>query len=329
MDKNLVISIRTIFLTALMVVAGLIIYRLSAVFSTLLLALFISLAIESGIKYLMKMTFWNRPVSRGLAVLVSYALFVLVAAFILLVVLPPVLNQGRVLLLSLAQIIQEYQIPGASEITFTDLLPTTTSVSNGVVSITVFLFSNIFSVFSLLVLSIYMSLDWENLKRKLYDILPDKIEVEVRGAIEEIEISIGHWVKGEALLMFVVGLFSFLGLQILGVKFALALGIVAGLLEVVPMIGPVIAAILSAIIGFSVSNFQGIGVLALFTIIQQMENSFLVPKIMEKVSGFSPLAILVALLVGGELFGLLGAITAVPLMMILSIILKRVLQYQD
>ena len=60
-----------------------------------------------------------------------------------------------------------------------------------------------------------------------------------------------------------------------------------------------------------------------------MENSFLVPKIMEKVSGFSPLAILVALLVGGELFGLLGAITAVPLMMILSIILKRVLQYQD
>jgi len=312
-----------------MVVAGLIIYRLSAVFSTLLLALFISLAIESGIKYLMKMTFWNRPVSRGLAVLVSYALFVLVAAFILLVVLPPVLNQGRVLLLSLAQIIQEYQIPGASEITFTDLLPTTTSVSNGVVSITVFLFSNIFSVFSLLVLSIYMSLDWENLKRKLYDILPDKIEVEVRGAIEEIEISIGHWVKGEALLMFVVGLFSFLGLQILGVKFALALGIVAGLLEVVPMIGPVIAAILSAIIGFSVSNFQGIGVLALFTIIQQMENSFLVPKIMEKVSGFSPLAILVALLVGGELFGLLGAITAVPLMMILSIILKRVLQYQD
>ncbi|OGC62908.1 hypothetical protein A2264_03450, partial [candidate division WWE3 bacterium RIFOXYA2_FULL_46_9] len=315
MDKNLVISIRTIFLTALMVVAGLIIYRLSAVFSTLLLALFISLAIESGIKYLMKMTFWNRPVSRGLAVLVSYALFVLVAAFILLVVLPPVLNQGRVLLLSLAQIIQEYQIPGASEITFTDLLPTTTSVSNGVVSITVFLFSNIFSVFSLLVLSIYMSLDWENLKRKLYDILPDKIEVEVRGAIEEIEISIGHWVKGEALLMFVVGLFSFLGLQILGVKFALALGIVAGLLEVVPMIGPVIAAILSAIIGFSVSNFQGIGVLALFTIIQQMENSFLVPKIMEKVSGFSPLAILVALLVGGELFGLLGAITAVPLMM--------------
>ncbi len=277
----------------------------------------------------MKMTFWNRPVSRGLAVLVSYALFVLVAAFILLVVLPPVLNQGRVLLLSLAQIIQEYQIPGASEITFTDLLPTTTSVSNGVVSITVFLFSNIFSVFSLLVLSIYMSLDWENLKRKLYDILPDKIEVEVRGAIEEIEISIGHWVKGEALLMFVVGLFSFLGLQILGVKFALALGIVAGLLEVVPMIGPVIAAILSAIIGFSVSNFQGIGVLALFTIIQQMENSFLVPKIMEKVSGFSPLAILVALLVGGELFGLLGAITAVPLMMILSIILKRVLQYQD
>ena len=277
----------------------------------------------------MKMTFWNRPVSRGLAVLVSYALFVLVAAFILLVVLPPVLNQGRVLLLSLAQIIQEYQIPGASEITFTDLLPTTTSVSNGVVSITVFLFSNIFSVFSLLVFSIYMSLDWENLKRKLYDILPDKIEVEVRGAIEEIEISIGHWVKGEALLMFVVGLFSFLGLQILGVKFALALGIVAGLLEVVPMIGPVIAAILSAIIGFSVSNFQGIGVLALFTIIQQMENSFLVPKIMEKVSGFSPLAILVALLVGGELFGLLGAITAVPLMMILSIILKRVLQYQD
>jgi len=145
----------------------------------------------------------------------------------------------------------------------------------------------------------------------------------------EVERNVGQWLKGQLLLMLVVGLASFIGLLLLDIRYPLALAMVAGLLEIVPMIGPVLSAVVAAIIGFSETPVKGVGVIALFLIIQQLENNLLVPKIMQKVSGFSPLIILLALLIGSEFFGVVGAIVAVPTTMIISIILKRVLGRSD
>jgi predicted PurR-regulated permease PerM len=129
--------------------------------------------------------------------------------------------------------------------------------------------------------------------------------------------------------MLVVGLLSYIGLVILDVDYPLALGIISGLFEVVPMIGPIMSAIVASFVALSISPASSFGVIVLFIVIQQFENNLLVPKIMQKVSGFSPIVIILALMIGGQLFGILGAILAAPSAMVLAVLIKRYLNYSD
>jgi len=329
MNNQIVISIRTLLIAALLALGGYIVYRLFPIFGTVLTAMFLVIALEPLVGRLMRVTLWNRLIPRNVAVLLIYSVVVFVMAFLFTVGLPPVISQSQKLILNLSQIIQSLNLPQGLSLSLSGLFPSASSLSGGVISITVSIFSNITALLSLFILSVYMSLDWENIKRRILEILPDKLEEEVSDAMTEIETNIGHWVKGELILMFVIGLLAFIGLEILGVKYSLALALVSGLLEIVPIIGPIISAGIAAIIGFGDSTVKGIGVIPLFIVIHQLENNLLVPKIMEKVSGFSPLAILVALLIGSEFFGIVGAILAVPIMMVLAIIVRRVLRYSN
>ena len=97
----------------------------------------------------------------------------------------------------------------------------------------------------------------------------------------------------------------------------------------VPTFGPIISAIIAGVVALSDSPIKAVGVIALFIVIQQLENNILVPKIMQKVTGFSPLIILIALLVGGKLFGIIGTLISVPSIIIGAVILKRVLKSKD
>jgi len=101
----------------------------------------------------------------------------------------------------------------------------------------------------------------------------------------------------------------------------------AGALEAVPMVGPLLGAIPAGLVALSIGPSKLIWVIVSTVIIQQLENSILVPKIMEKVSGFRPLVILLALLVGGNFFGILGAVCAVPMLMVSTIIFKKIMKY--
>ena len=127
--------------------------------------------------------------------------------------------------------------------------------------------------------------------------------------------------------MCIVGSMSFIGLILLGIDYPLALGLIAGLLEAVPMIGPFIALVVAAIIGFSMAPVKGLAVILLFAFIQQIENNLIVPKVMQRVSGFSPLIILLALLTGGTLFGFVGILLAIPTTITLVVVLKRILKF--
>lgn len=327
MDKNIIISIKTIFITLLMILAGYVIYRLKSVIGILLVAVLLVVSLEPAVKKLMKLTLFNKPVKRSLAVIVSYAFFVLAFIIVGTVVVPPVLSQAQKLFSGFDQIVMDLERSYGIKFSLADVFTgdKAASTTDSVITFTFSIFSNVSTFFSLLVISIYLSLDWPNLKRRLYSLLPPKAERKVSEIVEEIEVSVGSWVKGEFTLMLVIGVFSFLGLVTLDVKYPLALGLVSGLLEIVPIIGPVVSAILAAIVGFADDPLKGAGVLVLFIIIQQLENNLLVPKIMQRVSGFSPLIILLALLIGSEFFGIAGAILAVPMTMILAIIMKSLL----
>lgn len=325
MDKQVVISFKTILLAAALILTGYVIYRLGSVIGILAIAILLVIAMESAVNYFMGLTVFNRPLKRSAAVLISYGLLILVMVLIGTVGVPPVISQFQKMIVGISQIGQELNLGEDFNLRLSDFLPQAANVSSEVLSVTISLFSNVAAIFSVFVLSIYMSLDWKNLKRRFISFFPERLEDEVEDTIVEVERNVGHWVKGQLILMLVIGVACFLGLLLLDVKYPLALGMVAGLLEIVPMIGPVLSAVIAAVIGFADAPIKGVGVIALFIIIQQLENNLLVPKIMQKVSGFSPIIILLALLIGSEFFGILGAIVAVPSTMIISIILKRTL----
>jgi predicted PurR-regulated permease PerM len=122
--------------------------------------------------------------------------------------------------------------------------------------------------------------------------------------------------------MLLVGLITYVGLRLLGIPYALPLAILAGLLEIIPYFGPIIAAIPAVIIGFSISPLIGIATTALAFLIQQLENYLIVPKIMEKSVGVSPVIILLALMIGFKIAGAMGALISIPVFITLQVFVK-------
>jgi len=120
--------------------------------------------------------------------------------------------------------------------------------------------------------------------------------------------------------MLFVGILSYVGLLFLGIDYAVPLAFLAGILEIVPNIGPTLSAVPAILVALGSSPILALAVGALYFAIQQIENNFLVPKVMSKAVGLSPLVVIIALLVGLKLAGIAGAILAIPTVLLLEII---------
>jgi len=124
--------------------------------------------------------------------------------------------------------------------------------------------------------------------------------------------------------MIIIGLLTFIGLTLLGIDYALPLAIFAGFLEIIPSFGPFISAIPAVLVGLLISPLMALAVIALYFLIQQVENNFIVPQLMAKECGLNPLVTIIALIVGFKLGGVIGAILAVPVVLLIEIILTEI-----
>jgi len=197
------------------------------------------------------------------------------------------------------------------------------TISSQLLRLGVSVFSNILTVFAVLIIALYFLVAREKLDKQLYSILPESQAKKIEKVLGRMEKDLGGWTRGELLLMFSVGFTTYIGLVVLGIPYAVPLGVLAGLLEVVPNIGPVVASVPAAVVGFGISPISGFAVIALSFLIQQVENYVLVPKIMEKSAGINPVVTLLALLVGFRLAGIAGAILAVPVIITLRVIINE------
>ena len=180
------------------------------------------------------------------------------------------------------------------------------------------MFSNILTVFTIAVFTFYFLLERNNLRKFLDIFVGDDLGDRLVIVVKDIEERLGAWVRGQLLLALIIGLASYLGLFILGISYVLPLALIAGILEMVPIIGPIISAIPAIIVALTVSPGLALAVAALYIIIQQLENNLIVPTVMHKVLGMPPLAILLALMVGGRLGGVVGIILAVPVLLVIQ-----------
>lgn len=141
----------------------------------------------------------------------------------------------------------------------------------------------------------------------------------------DVEKTLGAFVRVQVILILVVGGAAYVGLVILGIPYAPALAIIAGLTEAIPLVGPFLGAIPAVLVGFTISPTIGLLIAGWYLLIQQLEGNILVPKIMEHQVGLNPLLVLIALIAGGILNGIAGALLAVPIAGALQVIVRHLL----
>ncbi|HCM82616.1 MAG: hypothetical protein UW37_C0014G0003 [Candidatus Gottesmanbacteria bacterium GW2011_GWA2_44_17] len=196
-------------------------------------------------------------------------------------------------------------------------------LSQNLVKLTVGIFSNIITIVTVLVFTFYLLLERKNGEQLFASFVSEEMAKRVGRVVKNIEQRLGSWVQGQLFLMLIIGVVSYIGLLLLKIDFALPLAILAGLLEIVPTIGPIISAIPAVIIGLSMTPVTALLVALLFFLIHQSENTLVVPFVMKKSVGLPPLLTIIALMIGGKLAGIAGVVLAVPVVLIIQEILHE------
>lgn len=202
-------------------------------------------------------------------------------------------------------------------------------ISENVVRVTVSIFSNVITLLTVLVFSFYFLMERRHAEGLLVSWMGEAGGSRVMEVLRAVELKLGAWARGQILLMFFIGLLVFIGLTLLHVDYALPLALLAGVLEIVPIIGPIISAVPAVVIGLATSPLLALSVVALYFIVQQVENNLVVPFVMKRSVGLSPLMTIVALMVGGKLAGFTGVFLAVPVLLVIQVLIGTFLAKQE
>jgi predicted PurR-regulated permease PerM len=167
---------------------------------------------------------------------------------------------------------------------------------------------------------IFMLLNPERLKQGILGLAPDACAEKARHVIGRLVVKLRAWMQGMAALMLAVALLDFAGLTLIGLPYAALFAVLAGLLELIPTVGPVLAAIGPILVALATKPVLAIWVALLFISVQALENNVLVPLIMSRALSLHPVSVLLGFLVLASLFGLFGAIIAVPTVACLKVL---------
>lgn len=258
-------------------------------------------------------------IPKGLSILLSYILVFGFLGVAIASILPPLVEQTANLANGLPDYIKSLESSKyVNDDVIKQLVSQLGSVPSQIVKAGFSLFGNILNILAVAILAFYLLLVRDRFDANLEFLFGKEKSNEISKLISKLEFKLGGWARGQLSLMLLIGVFSYIGFIILGIPYALPLAMLAGIFEIVPYIGPVVASIPAIILGFSISPFLGFAAIGLAVLIQQLENYVLVPKIMEKSTGVSPIVTLIALAVGFKLAGVIGMIIGIPIVIIIQ-----------
>ncbi len=177
-------------------------------------------------------------------------------------------------------------------------------------------------------LTLFMLLEGPAWVERFYSLLPADSQPRWRAVGHEVYRTIGGYVTGNLTISIIAGIVSTLVLLVLGVPYAVALGLLVALLDLIPLAGATIAAVIVTTVGFLDSTTSGIVLLVFFVLYQQLENHVLQPVVYGRTVQLSPLAVLIAVLIGAELAGVIGALAAIPVAGTLQVVLVDWLRHR-
>lgn len=202
------------------------------------------------------------------------------------------------------------------------------NISKNAFTVTTRVFGGLFSITMILIISFYLLLYYDEFKKIFARLFHHEKRAYVLSIIDKTNEKLGAWVRGEIILMGFIGLLSWISLTVLGVPNPLPLALLAGILEIIPTLGPLLSAVPAVIVALTISPTLAITVIIVYILIQIIENNFLVPKVMERAVGLNPIVVILGVLIGANLIGISGAFLAIPLITFIIVIFKSLEQKQ-
>jgi predicted PurR-regulated permease PerM len=331
---------RRMVLTVLTVAAVLVGMAVLWVARTALMLIYVSTIIAMGFSPLVRVLQGapgrrhERGVPRTLAILAIYLVVVAAFTLVTLAVVPPLVQQARELgtraprvFAELQDFLIEHRIL-TGRITFEEAVQRAPGGGSGqaVTAVWAALLSvigGLFGIGTILILSFYLLLEARSLFDQVTRVLPEGGRARFVHVSQAIVKKVSAWLSAQFILAVLMGAFSAAGLSLMGVPYFYVVALVAAVGETIPIVGPIVAGVTAVVVALTASPKLALIAGSYFLVLHQLEANVLVPKIMERRVGVSPVVVIVALLIGGELWGLLGAILAVPTAAIVTAIVSE------
>ncbi|TAK14702.1 MAG: AI-2E family transporter [Anaerolineae bacterium] len=312
-------------------------YRFSQVVFILFIAIVIGTATRPAATWLQQ-----RGLPRTAAVTLVYLLILLLLIGFLLVLFPVVLEQGTTIAAGLPEYYASLrvwlaQFPNPLMVRLGEFLPsvipplqsegqTGEEITDSAAQALLYLSTagqGIFVGIIVLVLAFYWTLDGTRIIQSLLLLIPPGRRESISALVSAMETKVGYFIAGQGILSLTIGVLALIAYWIIGLPNALVLALLAGVLEVVPMVGPLLGAIPAVLVASTISADKLIWVIVATAVIQQFENTLLVPRVMSKAVGVNPFVTLLALFAFSTLFGITGALMAIPMAAIIQLLLNH------
>lgn len=317
------ISSGTIVRFLLFVLLIIFLYYLRGIIGIVLFSVVVASAVEPATKW-----FERRKIPRTLGVIFVYLVAFLVLSVIFYLVVPTFFSEISSFASDIPGYLENpnlfdgvFKFLPISEGSLQSILKEFASVlKNSLSSISAGFFQTVSNIFGgavsfllIVVLSFYLSVQKDGLENFLKIVTPVKYENYILGLWKRARDNIGKWMQGQILLGILIGIFVYLGLSIMRVEYALSFALLAAVFELIPIFGPILAAIPAVIIAFLQSPPLALVVILFYVIIQQFENHLIYPLVVRKIVGVPPIMVILAIIIGGSVGGFFGILLAVPI----------------
>jgi len=285
----------------------------------------------------------TRRFPRWVAILTLYVALLSVQVGVGFAVVPPLVGQAQALSRRIPDLFaraQQFLVERGlmdHELTMTEALQKAPSgvLSSGgdavatVIGAVIGLAGGVFGLLTILILTFYMLVESDTIFRRFVRLFPVEQRLRVATVSSDISMKVSAWLGGQLLLGAIIGVTATVGLWLIGVPYYFVLGLIAGIGELIPMVGPLLSAIPAIVVALTVSPGLALATAVFFLGQQQFENHLLVPKLMERQVGVSAVTVIIALLIGGSLLGIVGALLAVPTAAALQVIIDELTENDD
>lgn len=290
----------------------------------------------------------KRRLPRMAGILLIYLLFSLLAGLLVVFVVPELIENTKELMNTLPEIIAKYQqdfntlmsavrssnwSPDVKEAIFREIQGNSLAVQSYITELLKKSLATLvkgveafFDMILAMIVAYYFIKDAEFFKESTLSLTPRRWRNGIIGAGREINLILSNFIQGQLLTALIVGSMETIGLLLVRTKYPIVLGLVGGIANIIPYFGPILGAIPAIAIALIESPVKALWTTLVFVIVQQIDNAFISPKIIEGKLGLHPVTTIFAVLVGGEFFGIIGMLVSVPVLAILKVIVKRVIE---